>query len=107
MRCQIYLGVGWQFGRKREKITTAISPDTHPLVTYETAARTGKRYILTIIYENIGDCELPNNMAAASLLCTTLAWPAAMYIYWNKIKGRSNKSRGIGFNSHWIGFRTP
>ena len=26
-----------------------------------------------------------------------------MYIYWNKIRGRSNKNRGKGFYSHWIG----
>lgn len=68
MRCQIYLGVGVQFGRKREKITTALIPDTHPLATYETAARTGKRYMLTIIYENTGDCEQSTDMAAALLL---------------------------------------
>ena len=31
--CQIYLGGGIQFRRKREKIPTAVNKDTHPLVT--------------------------------------------------------------------------
>ena len=31
--CQIYLGGGIQFRRKREKIATAVDKDTHPLVT--------------------------------------------------------------------------
>lgn len=80
MRCQIYLGVGGQFGRKREKITSALSPDTHPLARYETAARTGKHYILTIIYENTGDCEQSTNMAAALLLWYNTR-VASSYVY--------------------------